>query len=83
MEEKEKRIIEFLEYSEGESLKEIFIGVAVPVSYATLKRILINLISKNYLCSKGKGKGTKYFLSSAYKIIKTVDMEVYYGEEIR
>jgi Fic family protein len=37
---------------------------------------------QNFLSTKGKGKGTKYFISSAYELLQPIDIEQYYGKEI-
>ena len=82
IEEREQQIIDFIEKSGESSSKEIFDGVNISVSYATLKRLLTKLISENYISSKGIGKGTKYIISPIYKVIQPVDIEEYYKKEI-
>ena len=82
IEEREQKIIDFIEKSGESSSKEIFDRVNISVSYATLKRILTKLISENYIVTKGQGKGTKYIISPAFKVIKPVDIDEYYKKEI-
>jgi len=82
IEEREQKIIDFIEKSGESSSKEIFDRVNISVSYATLKRILSKLISENYIVTKGQGKGTKYIISPAFKVIKPVDIDEYYKKEI-
>lgn len=82
IDKKEQHIIDYIRNSGESSSKEVFDGVEIAVSYATLKRILSKLISENYLASKGQGKGTKYLISPAYEIIQPVDIEQYYEKEI-
>jgi len=82
IEQREQQIIDFIEKSGESSSKEIFDGVSISVSYATLKRLLIKLISENYILSKGQGKGTKYIISPTYKVIRPIDVEEYYKKEI-
>lgn len=79
---REQQIIDFLRETGECSSKEIFDRVDISVSYATLKRILSNLKSENYLATKGKGKGTKYLLSPAFELIQPIDAEKYYQMEI-
>ena len=43
---------------------------------------MTGLKSANYLSTKGKGKGTKYFLSPAFELIQPIDIEKYYQKEI-
>lgn len=79
---KEKQIIDFIQ-KEGEcSSKEIFDGIQLPVSYATLKRQLTKLISSNYISTNGQGKGTKYIISPTYQVIRPIDIDKYYENEI-
>lgn len=82
IEQREQQIIDFIEKSGERSSKEIFDGIGISVSYATLKRLLTKLISENYISFIGQGKGTKYIISPAYKIIQPVDIEEYYKKEI-
>lgn len=82
IDKKEQHIIDYIRNSGESSSKEVFDGLDIAVSYATLKRILSKLISENYLASKGQGKGTKYLISPAYEIIQPVNIEQYYEKEI-
>jgi len=82
LEKREAEIIEFIKIKGECSSKEIFEGVASSASYATIKRNLSKLASKNLLEIKGKGKGTKYLISSAYELIQPIDIQKYYEKEI-
>jgi Fic family protein len=64
------------------SSKEIFDSLSITVSYATVKRILTKLNAENLIETKGKGKGTKYLVSSAYELIQPIDINEYYKREI-
>lgn len=79
---RELEIIEFLKKKQECSSKEIHDGISVTISYATTKRILINLTSANLLGIKGHGKGTKYFISSAYQLLEPINIGKYYEQEI-
>jgi Fic family protein len=79
---RELQIIDFIGKTNECSSKEIFDAVGISVSYATLKRLLTKLISANYILAKGRGKGTKYVLSPAYRVIRPIDIEQYYKMEI-
>lgn len=82
MNSREQKIIEYLKYKGACSSKEIFDHIDLSVSYATLKRILNNLKSENYLTTKGQKKGTKYLLSPTFKLIQPINVEKYYEKEI-
>lgn len=79
---REQEIIDFLRNHSESSSKEIFENIPISASYATLKRSLTKLISKNYITSEGKGKGTKYFLSPSFSIIQPIDIDTYFKKEI-
>ena len=79
---RESEIINFIKNTGECSSKEVFDGISSLVSYATLKRVLTKLISENYIETKGKGKGTKYRISSIYELIQPIDIQRYYEKEI-
>ncbi len=75
-------IVDFLKRNPGSSSKEIHENILNTISYATAKRILAKLVSEHFLEVKGKGKGTKYFVSSAYELLRPIDISEYYKKEI-
>ncbi len=79
---RESEIIEFIKNKGESSSKEIFEGISASISYATIKRILQQLIAENLIETKGKGKSTKYLISSAYELVEPIDIEKYYEKEI-
>lgn len=82
IEKREQIIIDFIDQNHKCSSKEIFDGTNIGVSYATLKRILVKLHSLNYISKNGQGKGTKYFISPIFKVIRPIDVDQYYQKEI-
>lgn len=82
--QRELEIIEFINNNGELSSKEIFdnLNLTSEISYATLKRVLTKLKNKGHIESKGKGKGTKYLISSAYELLKPIDLDKYYEKEI-
>ncbi|MEX1192736.1 MAG: Fic family protein [Brumimicrobium sp.] len=64
------------------SSSEIHEKHGLDISFATTKRLLAKLVLENLIESEGKGKGTKYKVSIASQIIKKVDLEEYYKQEI-
>lgn len=79
---KEQSILDFVYKNPQCSSKEIFDGSASTVSYATVKRILSNLIKENLIILEGKGKSTKYSISPAYLLLQPIDIVEYYQKEI-
>lgn len=61
--------IELLKRNKELSSKEIHENISVNISYATVKRILTKLVSENLIESKGKGRGTKYVIATAYELL--------------
>ena len=82
LKDREYDIIEFIKTTGECSSKDIFNGISLPISYATLKRMLTNLISENFIETKGRGKGTKYIISSVYELIQPIGIQRYYEKEI-
>ncbi len=75
-------IIELIRRNQVISSKEIFEGVSVAMSFATLKRILSRLIDDNLLIVNGQGRSTKYSISPTYELFYPIDIEEYYKNEI-
>ncbi len=82
LDKRELEIIELIKKNQEISSKEIFEGIKLSISYATVKRILAKLIDDNLLTKKGQGKSTKYLISPTYEISYPVDIEQYYEKEI-
>ena len=78
---KETEILEFVIKNNESSSKEIFDGIKSSISYATVKRILTKLASENLLITQGKGKGTKYLISSGYELLQPINVEKYFSKE--
>lgn len=79
---RESEILDFVKNNQGCSSKEVHNSIHSKVSYATVKRILAKLASANLISGKGQGKGTKYFVSSAFELLQLIDIERYYQKEI-
>lgn len=82
LDNKEIEVIEYLKQHQESSSKEIFDKLNTGISYATVKRILSKLTAENLLATKGKGKATKYLISSAYELLQPIDVAKYYEKEI-
>jgi len=75
-------ILEFIKANPKLSSKEIHGGLAMKLSYATVKRSMQNLISENLIFVAGKGRGTKYVISPFYELLHPIDPEKYFEKEI-
>ena len=75
-------ILNLLKEKSPLSSKEIFEGIISNVSYATVKRILSQLINESLIISEGTGKASKYFISPSYQLIFPIDINKYFEKEI-
>jgi hypothetical protein len=75
-------ILKFIIAYPSLSSKEIHEGPGKELGYATIKRILLKLISENLIIATGKGKSTRYLVSPAYELFRPVDLEEYFKKEI-
>ncbi len=80
--QRESEIINFIKTNGESSSKKIFDNLPLHISYATLKRVLTKLLSEASIESIGKGRGTKYIISSTYKLLESIDLDKYYEKEI-
>lgn len=74
-------VIEYIKNHPLQSSKEIYDNLGLEIGYATIKRILNQLISEKLISTKGKGKATKYVISPAYELLHSVDVESYFEKE--
>lgn len=82
LDNKSKKIIEFINENPSLSSKDIHNGLELEIGYATVKRILTKLISENLILAVGKGRGRKYLISQAYKLFYPIDIKEYFEKEI-
>lgn len=74
-------ILKFIRDNPFSSSKSIHDELGVRVGYATVKRVLIRLAADNLIAIEGKGKGTKYFLSPFYELLRPIDIAEYFKKE--
>jgi len=76
-------IVEYLTAHPLKSSKEIHEDWGQgAIGYATIKRNLNALLEQNYLETEGKGRATKYKVSTSYAILHTIDPIEYFKTEI-
>lgn len=75
-------ILKYIQGNPDKSSKEIHEGLSTDLGYATVKRILQNLIAENLVAATGKGKATKYGISPAYELLLPINLEEYFAKEI-
>ncbi len=83
MKEKNRdNVLKLIEENNGLSSKEIFDNLESEISYATLKRILSQLINENLVVTEGNGKASKYFISPSYQVVYPINVGKYFEKEI-
>ena len=82
LDSKRELILSFIKDNSSCSSKEIHEGVNEKLGYATVKRILKNLLSENLIVVSGRGKGTKYTISPTFDLLRLIDVENYFLKEI-
>lgn len=80
--DKNELIIKFIKENPDKSSKDIHEGLTTELGYATVKRILQDLIAENLIIVSGKGKASKYSISPAYELLIPIDLDVYFAKEI-
>lgn len=80
MSQKEE-ILVYLTSHPSLSSREIYDGMGLKFAYATLKRVLTQLLEENLIVTEGKGKGTRYFISPSYKLLHPVSVNEYFKLE--
>ena len=81
-ETRQTEILDFIKRHANCSSGDIHKEFATSISYATVKRVVSQLLSEKLIISEGKGKGTRYFISPACELLYPVDLENYYKKEI-
>ena len=77
-----EKILLLVDKNLGLSSSEIHKSVGLDVGLITIKRYLSDLVSKNLLLIKGKGRATKYFVTPYYKLSHPITIEHYFKDEI-
>lgn len=80
--DKRSEILDFVFENTMCSSKEIHDGIKSEISLATVKRVLVKLKSEDLINTEGKGRGTKYLVSLAYKLLYPIDVAAYFENEI-
>jgi Fic family protein/predicted transcriptional regulator len=74
-------ILNYIKAHPLQSSKEIHDGLEGSIGYATVKRVLTKLLSDDLIKTEGKGKATKYAISSSYQLLYPVHLNQYFEKE--
>ena len=80
--DKKNLILQVIKAEPGLSSKEIHDRLAIPVGYATVKRLLQDLLETNMIETTGNRKATRYQLSRNYELHFPTDVDAYFEKEI-
>lgn len=75
-------ILELLWGCESVSKAELQAALPGEVSDATVKRMLQQLVKEGKLVVQGKGRATRYSLSSQGRVLSTINLDTYFSKEI-
>jgi Fic family protein len=76
------QLLSFIKEHPQCSSSELIAGLKLQISTATLKRILQELIQKESIESIGEYKKRRYQISKSYDILRPIEVEKYFEEEI-
>ncbi len=74
-------VADFVANNPGLSSSQIHKGLNSGLGYATIKRLLNELIEKDFLTTKGNAKATKYFIAAIYELSRPIDPAEYFKKE--
>src|SRR5690606_5984856 len=74
-------IIKFLQENPLSSSSEIHRGIGKG-SYATVKRVIANMLENGQIISEGQRRATRYVVSPANQLLGYIDMDAYFEKEI-
>lgn len=75
-------IVHFIKTHAPCSSKAVHEGLGQAIGYATVKRVIRVLLDDGLIVAHGQGKGTRYALSQSYELMRPIDPEQYFQQEI-
>lgn len=77
-----EEMLEFIKEKVQTSSAEIAAEFVNETSLATIKRMLLKLVTEGMILKTGTGKNTRYNVSNVYTTLATIDIETYFAKEI-
>jgi len=81
LDERLTEIIRFINEHPNCTSKEVYNDLSLTLSYATVKRLIKQLVSANFVLSSGEGKHL-YTISPSYEVLHPIDLAEYFQKEI-
>lgn len=79
---KSTAVLEFVKNNPSLSSKKIHDGLSSSMGYATVKRYLKILMSRNLIITEGSAKGTRYRTGATYDLLYPINVNEYFSDEI-
>lgn len=76
------KIIDFLHYHPGISRQELMNGLDLGVKDTQMKNFLSSCIADGFVCTEGKARATRYFITPKAHLLRTIDLDTYYAMPI-
>ena len=76
------KLLDYIHANPSSSSKAIHDGADLDVGYATIKRLLSQLVAEGQISTTGQGRGTRYVPSAYSELFAPVDLDDYFAKEI-
>ena len=76
------KLAEYIHANPSLSSKALFVGAGLSVGYATVKRLLTQLVSEGLVQTSGKGRATRYLVGQDFELLYPLDLDLYFLKEI-
>jgi len=80
--EKTNKIIEYIQQNTLVSSKEIHENALSELGYATVKRLIFNLLKNGLIEQQGNGRASRYKIATTYNLFVPIDIDEYFSREI-
>ena len=80
--EKATKLAEYIHTNPSLSSRALHDGAGLGVGYATIKRLLAQLLVEGLVETTGKGRATRYHTGPGFELFNPLDLEAYFSKEI-
>ena len=76
------KIIEHLHYHPGANRRELMEALELGIKDTQMKALLSEGIADGDICTEGKARATRYFITPKAQLLRTIDLDSYYAVEM-
>jgi Fic family protein len=76
------KLVEYIYANPSLSSKAIHESAGLDLGYATVKRLLVQLVAEGLVETSGQGRATRYLTGSSFKLFYPLDLDAYFSKEI-